>query len=504
MKIRTLALGEYGSPATRFCLYLFPTPLTPPLLSPSHINNDKQQLPAMIQGNKDMDCCFLCLDDLEALFFNDNHNDAKHALSKAYYEHPSWFCADQTTGKPFITTRAVAHIAHQLSMDTLVDLCTMTESDIFHGNADHLLRRVVDLRPISITAVDQELVPTRLLDGAARFRVQGNTTTLCSPVIRLSPPSEQQHVSTPLTTSTRFDPCRDDVAASGSGYRRLSFMPHKDASKNSSNQHEQQLPLPKPSSLLLKRSAHHHHNKAPANLTIMTPAYGAGDPASIHSAPLHPRGHKQNPVNPLQSAKQPRLNKVIKRAPPATAAPWSKHKPTSTLATTATTARPQTEFPSPPIVPSQQRYPPPPTATTSGLKTATLVPKTPAVAVQPVSRKQQFLQPFEMLYDNIEQTKSLKATLDDQIRHSSTLIHTLQSSSTMVENLTRKYVRESVHQQIQDYVNRIERLESRITTRRQRTCSGSPTPSQQGDLKHLLSDLVNRLDRLESKMDTRQ
>lgn len=219
MKIRTLALGEYGSPPTRFCLYLFPTPLTPPLLSPSRqISNDKQhQLPAMMmtQGNKDMDCCFLCLDDLEALFFNDNHDDAKHALSKAYYEHPSWFCADQTTGKPFITTRAVAHIANQLSMDTLVDLCTMTESDICHGNADHLLRRVVDLRPISITAVDQELVPTRLLDGAARFRVHGNTTTTaCSPMIRLSPPSEQQHPDTPSNTSTRFDPCRDDVAAS--------------------------------------------------------------------------------------------------------------------------------------------------------------------------------------------------------------------------------------------------------------------------------------------------
>lgn len=286
-------------------------------------------------------------------------------------------------------------------------------------------------------------------------------------------------------------------------------MPHKDASKvTNERQQQQQLLLPKPSSLLLKRSAHHHHNKAPSNLTILTPAYGAGDPASIHSAPLHPRGHKQNPVNALQSAKQQRVNKVVKRAPPATAAPWSKHKSTSnnTLATTANTTRPQTEFPSPPIVPSQQRYPP----ATSGLKTATLLPKTPAATAasvlpsQPLSRKQQFLQPFEMLYDNIEQTKSLKATLDDQIRHSSTLIHTLQSSSTMVENLTRKYVRESVHQQLQDYVNRIERLEQRMTTRRQRTSSGSPKPSQQGDLKHLLSDLVNRLDRLESKMDTRQ
>lgn len=291
-------------------------------------------------------------------------------------------------------------------------------------------------------------------------------------------------------------------------------MPHKDASKATSHERQQQhLPLPKPSSLLLKRSAHHHHNKAPSNLTILTPAYGAGDPSSIHSAPLHPRGHKQNPVNPLQSAKQQRLNKVVKRAPPATAAPWSKHKSTSNSTLASSTARPQTEFPSPPIVPSQQRYPPPPT--TSGLKTATLVPKTPAAVAavaaaaatssQPLSRKQQFLQPFEMLYDNIEQTKSLKATLDDQIRHSSTLIHTLQSSSTMVENLTRKYVRESVHQQLQDYVNRIERLEQRMTTTTTRRRNYSPpTTPPSGDLKHLLSDLVNRLDRLESKMDTRQ
>ncbi|KAI9319360.1 hypothetical protein BX666DRAFT_1854097 [Dichotomocladium elegans] len=184
--------------------------------------------------------------------------------------------------------------------------------------------------------------------------------------------------------------------------------------------------LPKPSSLLLKRSAHPLH-KAPPNLTIMTPSYGAADQTSIHSAPLHPRGHKHNPVT----------------------ATHPKHR---------------------------------------------------------VNRVQQFMQPFEMLYDNIEHTRSLKSTLDDHIRRSSTLIQSLQSSSTMIETLVRKHVRESMHQQLQECCDRIEFLERRILA----SSSSSPPPKEKQlqeeenghYIRAILSELVDRLDRLESKMNT--
>ncbi|KAI9474846.1 hypothetical protein BDB00DRAFT_203628 [Zychaea mexicana] len=328
------------------------------------------------------------------------------------------------------------------------------------------------------------------------------------------------------------------------------------------------LQLPKPSSLLLKRSAGQQHHKAPTNLTIFTPSYAHnGEATSIRSAPLHPRASKQNGgllQQRHQQHTQHRVSKVVssssssnnnnntptsilkKRAqPPATAAPWQRQAP-------------QTEFPSPPIVPSQQRCPP------QYLRTATF-PKTPitnpphlhslhqqhsqhqqqqhshyqqqqrpmTAAIMPVpasttsalSKKQQFLQPFELLYDNIEQTRQIKSTLDDQIRRSSSLIQTLQSSSSMVEALVRKNVREAMQQQLQVYSNRVEWLEKRMLSsssanRPNRRTSGSQSSSSNGDhdvdsttsssssppssqVGRVLSELVDRLDRLETKMDTR-
>ena len=333
---------------------------------------------------------------------------------------------------------------------------------------------------------------------------------------------------------------------------------HKnDVNDNDNAMADPHLQLPKPSSLLLKRSAGQQHHKAPTNLTIFTPSYANGtDATSIRSAPLRPRskqnGNSNNTANNLlqqrhQSNTQHRIIKpnTVKKhqqRPPATAAPWQRQ------------GAPQTEFPSPPIVPSQQRCPPPYLRTATFPKTPMTtanhqppqqqhhhqqVPATAAVVMPPrtnISKKQQFLQPFEMLYDNIEQSRQLKTTLDDQIRRSSSLIQTLQSSSTMVEALVRRHVRDAMQQQLQGYSHRVEWLEKRMlkSNRRHqqrsrqssssinesvgeqdhqddRNMTVSPPPSStttssngnNQQMGHVLSELLDRLDRLETKIDSR-
>ncbi|KAL1920633.1 uncharacterized protein VTP21DRAFT_1010 [Calcarisporiella thermophila] len=62
-------------------------------------------------------------------------------------------------------------------------------------------------------------------------------------------------------------------------------------------------------------------------------------------------------------------------------------------------------------------------------------------------QKKGFLSHFEALYDNIESTRALKSTLEDQIRHSATLLQTLQQSSGMVESLVRSKLKELLAQE---------------------------------------------------------
>lgn len=290
--------------------------------------------------------------------------------------------------------------------------------------------------------------------------------------------------------------------------RRLSSQFTPDDQQQQQQRHQHQ---PKPSSLLLKRLAPKNGQKAPRNLTIFTPSYAGGvDQASslgIHSAPLHPRGNsKHNPhtLQPIQHRN--RIQKITTakksnlRSPPATAAPW----PTQ-----------QSEFPSPPIVPSQQRYP----ATTQTAKTtASILPKTPLPpppsTAQPLSKKQQFLQPFEMLYDTLEQTRALKSTLDDQIRRSSSMMQNLQSSSALVEQLVRQQLQEMVQQhfatKLKECTARINWLEEQQQQQQQEQEQASKetppvqsAPTEERSIKDMLTELVNRLDKLEDKMDCR-
>ncbi|KAI8070687.1 hypothetical protein BC940DRAFT_295312 [Gongronella butleri] len=84
------------------------------------------------------------------------------------------------------------------------------------------------------------------------------------------------------------------------------------------------------------------------------------------------------------------------------------------------------------------------TSTSNGLTAATapMPPQTPTAYSFAALQRQQFLQPFEHLFDTIETTRTLKNTLDDQIRRSSTLLQTLQASTTTIEGLIRSQVKE--------------------------------------------------------------
>ncbi|KAI9312490.1 hypothetical protein BX666DRAFT_1987888 [Dichotomocladium elegans] len=104
---------------------------------------------------------------------------------------------------------------------------------------------------------------------------------------------------------------------------------------------------------------------------------------------------------------------------------------------------------------------PPPTPTTSGIGGGGSGGGSSSL------QRQQFLQPFEQLFETIETTRTLKSTLDEQIRRSSTLMQTLQASSTTIEGLVRNQIKEAQKElmveldgALESILGRIEKLEA--------------------------------------------
>ncbi|KAI8391767.1 uncharacterized protein BYT42DRAFT_543267 [Radiomyces spectabilis] len=98
-----------------------------------------------------------------------------------------------------------------------------------------------------------------------------------------------------------------------------------------------------------------------------------------------------------------------------------------------------------------------------------LPPQTPTTTSFAALQRQQFLQPFEHLFDTIETTRTLKSTLDDQIRRSATLMQTLQASSTTIEGLIRNQIKEvqkevlgKMDESLSTIIKRIEKLETAL------------------------------------------
>jgi len=82
------------------------------------------------------------------------------------------------------------------------------------------------------------------------------------------------------------------------------------------------------------------------------------------------------------------------------------------------------------------------------------------------SSKQSFLHLFDSLYDTLADTRSLKTTLEDQIRKSTALLQTLQASGGMIEGLVRGHFREMQRDMVKDVSvleKRIARLEEKVS-----------------------------------------
>lgn len=298
--------------------------------------------------------------------------------------------------------------------------------------------------------------------------------------------------------------------------------------------------LPRPSNpataTLLSKRLTPRNNKNARNLTIYAPSYAEQHALGIKSAPLHATHHQSARLNPAKTSTDslhPRHGHTLApllspRAPivasqrgmrglahPDSLGPKSAanagHFPS--IHTSANSSPRKTEFPIPPVVPSQQVqhyqnvvpipsvYGPmsarstsdhtpnavPPASTPGTAAAATMPPKTPTTTSFASLQKQSFLQPFEHLFENIEITRTLKSTLDDQVRRSSSLMQSLQSHSSMVENMVKSHMKEiqreiseKIDQRFDEVMHRISALESSITPDHREsiaTSSASPASS---------------------------
>ncbi|CAG8645115.1 7376_t:CDS:2, partial [Funneliformis mosseae] len=79
--------------------------------------------------------------------------------------------------------------------------------------------------------------------------------------------------------------------------------------------------------------------------------------------------------------------------------------------------------------------------------------------------KESFIHLFDSFYDTVADTRSLKTTLEDQIRKTTTLLQTLQASGSMIESLVRGHFREMQREVVNDLMTlekRLSKVEERI------------------------------------------
>ncbi|RIA92788.1 hypothetical protein C1645_46652 [Glomus cerebriforme] len=103
--------------------------------------------------------------------------------------------------------------------------------------------------------------------------------------------------------------------------------------------------------------------------------------------------------------------------------------------------------------------------------------------------KESFIHLFDSFYDTVADTRSLKTTLEDQIRKTTTLLQTLQASGSMIESLVRGHFREMQREVVKDLMT----LEKRLSKVEERMRSGAAvvgmSPSPPLDPDRRLSDI---------------
>lgn len=73
-----------------------------------------------------------------------------------------------------------------------------------------------------------------------------------------------------------------------------------------------------------------------------------------------------------------------------------------------------------------------------------------------------FIETVSNLFDSVDSSRSLKYTLEEQIRKSAQLLQTLQASGTMIENLVRGQFKELERGVIERFEGEIDHLNARV------------------------------------------
>ncbi|CEP14321.1 hypothetical protein [Parasitella parasitica] len=403
---------------------------------------------SVLLGNykKDQEFNLYKIENTDTLLFKLDDVSYLFNIDSSLFEKTPQFLDKQNN--IYLTTTELVQIAVQHNKFLLAELCKLKPNDYAAKLDESMLANLPRLEYNKSKKDDSQYQTTTI-------ELTSNSK-LVKPEPE-SPPSVPPPSRPALATHTSDPMALDHIISTNKQARRLSRT-FEDPPNKKQKKIE---PLPKPlhtvssqqPTLLAKRLGNNLNSKR--NLTIYAPSY-AEQFNGIRSAPL---------------------NSNFRQAPTTKPHPLSK----ATLISPATSST-TSEFAIPPIVPSQQQ--PPHTAHPSSLHRrhspqypasafGHSFPVTPGRIELPTKpntlQRQQFMQPFEHLFDTIDTTRSLKSTLDDQIRRSSTLIQTLQASSTTIEGLVRNQIKEAqkeimhrMKDSIDGLFHRISLLEKRV------------------------------------------
>ncbi|KAF9920584.1 hypothetical protein FBU30_009561 [Linnemannia zychae] len=203
-------------------------------------------------------------------------------------------------------------------------------------------------------------------------------------------------------------------------------------------------------------------SKNAKSLTIFAPSYSESS-LSIQSAPLQPSQSHQAMSTSLRGT-QPL---VPRHQHHPYAQPGSLQQPLRSPRTLGHNKRPsRTTLRQPgPHAPNSESssgtIPAPILSSHTGPLPSPMYPSTPFHS-NLTNPKHMFLETVSNLYDSVDSSRSLKYTLEEQIRKSAQLLQTLQASGTMIENLVRGQFKELEKGVIERFESEIEHLNARV------------------------------------------
>ncbi|KAF9207824.1 hypothetical protein BGZ49_010489, partial [Haplosporangium sp. Z 27] len=189
------------------------------------------------------------------------------------------------------------------------------------------------------------------------------------------------------------------------------------------------------------------------SLTIFAPSYSESS-LSIQSAPLQPSQSHQAMSMGL------RPSQPLRNHHPYAAPSTSIQQPLRSPRTAGHVKKASRNALRPPGTDSSSGTIPAPilSSHTGPLPSPMYPPSTPFLS----NPKHMFMETVSNLFDSVDSSRSLKYTLEEQIRKSAQLLQTLQASGTMIENLVRGQFKELEKGVIERYEAEIEHLNARV------------------------------------------